>query len=209
MVVRTPFWGVKAISARPATPMATAGTVVHRCGRSVRRRDRTPIKAQPSAKPIRRPPVMVDSVRPAKTTSVSARAVPRPVARDVATMRANGPCSAVPEVWSGWWSDGRSGWWTVMGVSTFMVVSLSQRGDPLPSSVAANASAHPGQMAGMWPGCRIGAARRGRAWRARRGRQCLPWRRRCAGGRRPCAVRPSTGRRRPCSRARRRRAGRP
>ena len=40
---------------------------------------------------------MVASVRPAKTTSVSARAVPRPVARDVATMRANGPCGAVPD----------------------------------------------------------------------------------------------------------------
>ncbi len=35
---------------------------------------------------------MVASVRPAKTTSVSTRAVLRPVARDVPTMRANGPC---------------------------------------------------------------------------------------------------------------------
>ncbi len=78
--------------------MATAGTTVQRCGRAVKRRDRTPIRAHPSANPASMAPVMVASVCPAKTTRLSVSAVASPAPRDATTMRANGPCGAVTVV---------------------------------------------------------------------------------------------------------------
>ena len=87
-------------------------------------------------------PVMTLSVAPAKTPRVSARAAAAPVARDTAmtvvTLRVLGVAGASVA------SGGTVGWRSVL-----MVVSLSQWDGALLSSVAANAIAHAGQMAGM------------------------------------------------------------
>ena len=99
--------------------IATAGTVVHRCGWVVILAERTRIIAQPSPKATSMEPVITLSVAPGKTTRLRTRALNAPATSEPAMTRptgadlGTGPAST--------WSRP----WDVL-VSTLMAVSLSQ-----------------------------------------------------------------------------------
>src|SRR5690349_8879734 len=89
-VERVASRGEKTRRPTPVAVIATAGTVVHRCGWLVIRAERTRITAQPSPKATRADPVMALSVVPGKTTRTRTRARTAPATSDPAVTRATG-----------------------------------------------------------------------------------------------------------------------